>query len=58
MKNSFSIFELILSLIISSFVIVFSSKYIKEIYLENQNIQNIEKAKIDLSSTKYLFKKI
>lgn len=57
MKNSFSIFELILSLIISSFVIVFSSKYIKEIYLENQNIQNIEKAKIDLSSTKIFIQK-
>lgn len=56
-ENSFSIFELILSLIISSFVIVFSSKYIKEIYLENQNIQNIEKAKIDLSSTKIFIQK-
>ena len=57
MKNSFSIFELILSLIISSFVIVLSSKYKKEIYLENQNIQNIEKAKIDLSSTKIFIQK-
>lgn len=57
MKNSFSIFELILTLVISSIIIIFSSQYIKEIFLENQNIQTIEKAKIDLRSTKIFIEK-
>lgn len=57
MKNSFSIFELILTLIISSIIIIFSSQYIKEIFLENQNVQTIEKAKIDLRSTKIFIEK-
>ena len=57
MKNSFSLFELLLTLIISSTIIIFSSKYLKEIYLENQNIQNIEISKIDLRSTKIFLEK-
>lgn len=57
MKNSFSIFELILTLVISSIIIIFSSQYIKEIFLENQNVQTIEKAKIDLRSTKIFIEK-
>lgn len=57
MKNSFFLFELLLTLIISSTIIIFSSKYLKEIYLENQNIQNIEISKIDLRSTKIFLEK-
>ena len=57
MKNSFSLFELLLTLIISSTIIIFSSKYLKEIYLENQNIRNIEISKIDLRSTKIFLEK-
>ncbi|WP_198305354.1 hypothetical protein [Arcobacter vandammei] len=57
MKNSFSLFELILSLIISSVIIIFSSKYLKEIFIENKNIQTNEKTKIDLRSTKIFIEK-
>src|SRR5574344_2186498 len=57
MKNSFSLFELLLTLIISSTIIIFSSKYLKEIYLENQNIQNIEISKIDLRNKKIFLEK-
>lgn len=52
MKSSFSIFELIISLIVSSVIIIYSAKYLKEIYLENKNVQNIEVLKVDLNSTK------
>ncbi len=57
MKNSFSILELILTLIISSTIIIFSSNYIKDISLLNKELQIEEKTKIDLRSTKIFIEK-
>lgn len=52
MKNSFSLFEIILTLVISSIVIIYSSLFLKELYFENKSSQDIQIKKIDLLSTK------
>lgn len=57
MKNSFSLFEIILSLFLSSIVIIYSTLYIKEIFLQNNKIYKIEILKLDLSSTKIFLQK-
>lgn len=57
MKSSFSLFELILTLIISSIIVVFSTKYLKDLALENRYVQNSEIAKIDLRSVKIFIQK-
>uniref|UniRef100_UPI0040484CDF hypothetical protein n=1 Tax=Aliarcobacter sp. TaxID=2321116 RepID=UPI0040484CDF len=57
MKNSFSLLEIILTLIISSIVIIYSSLFTKELYFQNKNNQNIEIAKIDMLSTKIFLDK-
>jgi hypothetical protein len=57
MKNSFSLLEIILTLIISTMVIIYSSFFTKELILDNKNNQNIEIAKINILSTKIFFEK-
>ena len=53
MKSSFSIFELILSLIVSSVVIIYSTLFLKELFLENKTTQALEIDKINIKP--YLF---
>ena len=57
MKNSFSLLEIILTLIISSVVIIYSTFFAKELFFENKTNQKIEIQKIDLLSTKIFFEK-
>lgn len=57
MKNSFSLFEIILTLVISSIVIIYSSLFLKELYFENKSSQDIQIKKIDLLSTKIFLEK-
>ena len=57
MKNSFSLLEVILSLIISSIVIIYSTLFTKELFLENRINQQLEIQKIDLLSTKIFFER-
>ena len=57
MKNSFTLFEIILTLIISSIVIIYSSFFIKELYTQNQNSLNTQTNKLDLLSTKIFLQK-
>ena len=42
MKNSFSLLEIILTLIISSIVIIYSTLYTKELILENKQNQQLQ----------------
>ena len=48
MKNSFSLLEIILTLIISTIVIIYSSFFTKELIIDNKYNQNIEMAKINI----------
>lgn len=57
MKNSFSLLEVILTLIISSIVIIYSTLFLKELFFENKINQQLEIQKIDLLSTKIFFEK-
>ena len=57
MKNSFSLLEVILTLIISSIVIIYSTFFTKELFFENKINQQLEIQKIDLLSTKIFFEK-
>lgn len=57
MKNSFSLLEIILTLIISSIVIIYSTLFTKELFFENRVNQQLEIQKIDLLSTKIFFEK-
>lgn len=57
MKNSFTLFEIILSLIISSMIIIYSSLFIKELYEENIISSEIHIKQIDLLSTKIFLQK-
>ena len=57
MKNSFSLLEVILTLIISSIVIIYSTLFTKELFFENRISQQLEIQKIDLLSTKIFFEK-
>lgn len=57
MKNSFSLLEVILTLIISSIVIIYSTLFAKELFFENKINQQLEIQKIDLLSTKIFFEK-
>lgn len=52
MKNSFSLFEVILVIVLSSIITIYSFSFIKELYSKNKNLQNIEINKLDLLSTK------
>ena len=57
MKNSFSLLEIILTLIISSIVIIYSTLFTKELFFENRVNQQLEIQKIDLLSTKIFCEK-
>ena len=57
MKNSFSLLETILTLIISSVVIIYSALYTKDLFFTNQNNQTIEIAKINIQATKIFLQK-
>ncbi|MDD3009013.1 MAG: hypothetical protein PHQ70_09115 [Arcobacter sp.] len=57
MKNSFSLFEIILTLIISSIVIIYSTIFTKELILQNKQTQQIEIDKINFLATKIFFEK-
>ena len=57
MKNSFSLLEIILTLIISSIVIIYSTLFAKNLFFENKINEQIEIQKIDLLSTKIFFEK-
>ncbi len=57
MKNSFSLLELIIVILISSIVIISSLFFLKESYFTNKDIQETEISKIDLLSTKIFLSK-
>jgi len=57
MKNSFSLLEMILTLIISSIVIIYSTLYTKELILENKQNQQLQIDKIDFLATKIFIEK-
>ena len=57
MKNSFTLLEIILTLILSTIIIIYSTLFTKELFFVNKNNQNIEIAKINLQSTKIFFEK-
>ena len=57
MENSFTLFEIILSVIISAIVIINSAFFSKELFQTNKDMQNIEIAKLDLLSTKIFLQK-
>lgn len=57
MKNSFSLLEIIISILISSVVIVYSMFYIKEISIKNHKTQEEELRKINLLATKIFLQK-
>ena len=57
MKNSFSLLEVILSILISSIVIINSAYFSKELFQTNNDMQNIEILKLDLLSTKIFLQK-
>ena len=57
MKNSFSTFELILTIIISSIIMIYSLVFIKELFGTNKDIQQTEIYKIDLLATKAFLQK-
>lgn len=57
MKNSFTLLEIILSILISSIVIINSAYFSKELFQTNKDMQNIEILKLDLLSTKIFLQK-
>ena len=57
MKNSFTLLEVILTIIISSIVIIYSTLFTKELFFENRVNQELEIQKIDILSTKIFFEK-
>lgn len=57
MKSSFSMFELILSLIVSSVVVIYSTLFLKELFLENKTTQALEIDKINILATKVFIEK-
>lgn len=57
MKNSFSIFELILTILVSSIVFIYSTQYIKELFYTNKNLEQIEIQKLDMLATKAFLSK-
>ncbi len=57
MKNSLSVFEMILTLLISSIIIIYSTYFLKELTFENKNSQQTQIDKIDFLSTKIFIEK-
>lgn len=56
-KKAFSLFELILVLLISSIVLTFSFTFAKELFQTQKQSEKIASLKIDLNSTKILIRK-
>ncbi|QKF58736.1 hypothetical protein [Aliarcobacter lanthieri] len=57
MKNSFSLLELLLTLIISTSIVIYSTIFLKELSLKNRETLNLELLKIELFSTKAFLEK-
>ncbi|MFX4212527.1 hypothetical protein ACOL2Y_08960 [Aliarcobacter butzleri] len=57
MKNSFSLLEIIITLIISSIVIIYSTLFTKELSFENRYNQELEIDKINFLATKVFIEK-
>lgn len=57
MKNSFTLFELILTLAISTTIIIYSSLFIKDLVIINKNSLFGEIARVELNYTKIFFEK-
>lgn len=57
MKNSFSLLEIILTLIISSIVIIYSSLFTKNLFITNKYNHSIETTKTNALFTKIFFEK-
>lgn len=57
MKKAFSLFELILVLLISSIILIYSLKFAKELQEEQVLNQRIAVYKIDINSTKIIIEK-
>lgn len=57
MKKAFSLFELILVLLISSIILIYSLKFAKELQEEQILNQRIAVYKIDINSTKIIIEK-
>lgn len=57
MKNSFTLLEVIISVLISAIVIINSVYFSKELFQTNKDMQNIEISKLDLLSTKIFLQK-
>ena len=57
MKNSFTLLEILLSVLISAIVIINSANFSKELFQTNKDMQNIEILKLDLLSTKIFLQK-
>ncbi len=57
MRNSFTLLEVILSILISAIVIINTAYFSKELFQTNKDMQNIEILKLDLLSTKIFLQK-
>lgn len=57
MKSSFSLLEIIITLIISSIVIIYSTLFTKELSLENRYNQQLQINKINFLATKVFIEK-
>ena len=57
MKNSFTLFELILTLAISTTIIIYSSLFIKDLVIINKNSLFGEIARVELNYTKIFIEK-
>ncbi len=57
MKSSFSLFELILVIVISSIISIYSLSFVKNLYSSNQDLKEQEIIKVDLLSTKIFLQK-
>lgn len=57
MKNSFTVFEIILSITISSIIIIYATGFSNELFKTNEKAQEIELNKINFLSTKIFLQK-
>ena len=57
MKNSFSLFELILTLAISTTIIIYSTLLVKDLVILNKTSLSKELAKLELNYTKIFIEK-
>jgi len=57
MKNSFSLLEIILTILISSIIFLYTMGFAKEIFTKNKQSQKLEIKKVDLLFTKVFLQK-